>query len=169
MQAFWRFLAEKVVDRSLQSIYHRVKRIFQPDARKGPWSAKEDAELKAAVEQLGEKWEQISARVGRWAPDCRDRYRNYLASNARRTGPWTKEEEKALKEAIIQIREMLGNENGEDDNDSFWTAVAAKLGGRRSRAQCRIKWTDNLKNRVVDMDGKVRRFGRMDSYILIGK
>lgn len=91
-----------------------------------------------AVAQLGQQWEKISERVGRTASDCRDRWRNHLeGQNIRRSGHWTKEEEEELTRIVSEVTILQGKDI---DNDIFWGAVSQRMGGRRGRQQCRIKW-----------------------------
>ena len=88
--------------------------------------------------ELGQQWQKVAAVVGRNASDCRDRWRNHLEnSEDRKTGPWTKEEEQELAQLVIELK----NQRGElSDNDIFWGVVSQKMGGKRGRQQCRIKW-----------------------------
>lgn len=91
-----------------------------------------------AVTDLGQQWEKVSEIVGRMSSDCRDRYRNHIANReARVTGPWNKEEEEELTKIVT---EMTVNQGKDFDNDVFWGIVSEKMGNRRGRQQCRIKW-----------------------------
>lgn len=124
--------------------------------QQGKWTEEEDAALKQAVVELGQSWEKVSAKVGRMAGDCRDRWRNHINHAENRVigrfislqilifvslrfaiGPWTREEEELLTRIVTEMT----TEQGKDfDNDVFWTQVAAKMGNKRGRQQCRIKW-----------------------------
>lgn len=91
-----------------------------------------------AVTDLGQQWEKVSEIVGRMSSDCRDRYRNHIANReVRVTGPWSKEEEEELTKIVT---EMTVNQGKDFDNDVFWGIVSEKMGNRRGRQQCRIKW-----------------------------
>lgn len=91
-----------------------------------------------AVAQLGQQWEKVSERVGRSASDCRDRHRNHIQGlEVRRTGPWSKEEEEELTKIVTELTIQQGKD---PDNDIFWGAVSQRMGERRNRQQCRIKW-----------------------------
>jgi hypothetical protein len=90
------------------------------------------------------------------ASDCRDRYRNHIVNREVRvaggiwifmiqfwafiwflTGHWTKEEEEELTQIVTEMTIKQGKDL---DNDVFWGKVSEKMGGRRGRQQCRIKW-----------------------------
>lgn len=91
-----------------------------------------------AVTDLGQQWEKVSEIVGRMSSDCRDRYRNHIANReVRVTGPWSKEEEEELTTIVT---EMTVSQGKDFDNDVFWGIVSEKMGNRRGRQQCRIKW-----------------------------
>lgn len=78
-------------------------------------------------------------------------------------------------------------EQGKDtDNDIFWGVVSQRMGGKRGRQQCRIKWYgewQRLEMCVTDMDvhrtdslapqlkntGERPRWSPMDAYILVHK
>lgn len=110
-----------------------------------------------SVHELGQSWEKISDIVQRAASDCRDRYRNHLQDREFRRigersvlvyyygwsnhilppGTWTREEEEELTRIVT---EMTVDQGKDIDNDIFWGVVSQKMGGKRGRQQCRIKW-----------------------------
>ena len=91
-----------------------------------------------AVNEFGQQWERISEIVGRMAGDCRDRWRNHLEDRGRRrTGPWSKEEEEELTRIVT---EMTVEQGRDIDSEVFWGIVSQRMGARRGRQQCRIKW-----------------------------
>jgi len=93
------------------------------------------------VADLGQQWEKVSERVGRMSSDCRDRYRNHIANReVRVTGPWSKEEEEELTRIVAEMTIQQGRDF---DNDVFWGLVSDRMGNRRGRQQCRIKWSVN--------------------------
>jgi len=92
-----------------------------------------------AVADLGQQWEKVSEIVGRMSSDCRDRYRNHIANrDVRVTGVWTKEEEGELTKIVTEMTIQQGKDI---DNDVFWGKVSDRMGNRRGRQQCRIKWS----------------------------
>ncbi|KAF9268135.1 hypothetical protein L218DRAFT_853597 [Marasmius fiardii PR-910] len=164
--SFWFELAGAVPLRPVISVYHHVRRKRNPLQKQGKWMPAEDDKLREAVAQLGQQWEKVSILVGRRAPDCRDRWRNHLQGNGERiNGKWTKEEE----ENLIQIVEDMTVKRGRTlDDEVFWGDVSARMGNRRNRQQCRIKWTDCL-SKVVKKDGSCPRWNNQDAYILVHK
>lgn len=72
------------------------------------------------------------------AADCRDRWRNHLEKSEHRiSGPWSKEEEDLLTHIVTQMTVAKGKDQ---DNDVFWGIVSERMGNKRGRQQCRIKW-----------------------------
>ncbi|KAI0004938.1 hypothetical protein BJV74DRAFT_805827 [Russula compacta] len=163
---FWSALTAAVPMRPIIAIYHHVRRAYHPLRAQGKWMPSEDALLKAAVQELGQQWEKVSDRVGRMASDCRDRYRNHIQnSEDRAAGPWTKEEEVRLTQIVTDMTVKQGKDL---DNDVFWSIVSQKMGGKRGRQQCRIKWTDCL-SKTFKNNGTKPRWSSRDAYILVHK
>jgi Myb-like DNA-binding protein REB1 len=54
-----------------------------------------------------------------------------------RTGQWKKEEEEELTRIVT---EMTVHQGKDFDNDVFWGQVSQRMGNKRGRQQCRIKW-----------------------------
>ncbi|KAG8745543.1 RNA polymerase I enhancer binding protein [Ceratobasidium sp. 414] len=163
---FWSEITRAVPQRPIIAVYHHVRRTHHPMKQQGKWTPEEDAIVIAAVAEVGQKWEQISERVGRMSSDCRDRYRNHLVDqDARVTGPWTKEEEDELTKIVLELTVQRGLQA---DNDVLWSEVSERMGGRRTRQQVRIKWTDALNKRVKN-SGERPRWNAQDAYILVHK
>ncbi|CEL59474.1 DNA-binding protein REB1 OS=Kluyveromyces lactis (strain ATCC 8585 / CBS 2359 / DSM 70799 / NBRC 1267 / NRRL Y-1140 / WM37) GN=REB1 PE=3 SV=2 [Rhizoctonia solani AG-1 IB] len=163
---FWSEITRAVPQRPIIAVYHHVRRTHHPMKQQGKWTPEEDAIVIAAVAELGQKWEQISMRVGRMSSDCRDRYRNHLVDQeARVIGPWTKEEEDELTRIVMELTVKQGLQA---DNDVLWSEVSERMGGRRTRQQVRIKWTDALNKRVKNA-GERPRWSAQDAYILVHK
>ncbi|KAG8763585.1 hypothetical protein FRC11_001154 [Ceratobasidium sp. 423] len=163
---FWSEITRAVPQRPIIAVYHHVRRTHHPMKQQGKWTPEEDAIVIAAVAELGQKWEQISLRVGRMSSDCRDRYRNHLVDqDARVVGPWTKEEEDELTRIVMELTVERGVQA---DNDVLWSEVSERMGGRRTRQQVRIKWTDALNKRVKNA-GERPRWSAQDAYILVHK
>ncbi|ELU45902.1 nucleolar protein [Rhizoctonia solani AG-1 IA] len=157
-------VARAVPQRPIIAVYHHVRRTHHPMKQQGKWTPEEDAIVIAynpsAVAELGQKWEQISLRVGRMSSDCRDRYRNHLVDQeARVVGPWTKEEEDELTRIVMELTVERGLQA---DNDVLWSEVSERMGGRRTRQ------TDALNKRVKNA-GERPRWSAQDAYILVHK
>ncbi|KZT29301.1 hypothetical protein NEOLEDRAFT_1056727 [Neolentinus lepideus HHB14362 ss-1] len=165
-QTFWSEITMAVPQRPIVAVYHHVRRTRHPLGARGRWMPSEDEVLIQAVSEMGQQWEKVSARVGRMASDCRDRYRNHLLDRDKRsTGHWTKEEEAELTRIVT---EMTVDQGKDMDNDVFWGVVAMKMGNRRGRQQCRIKWTDSL-SKAYKNDGRKPRWSQSDAHILVHK
>ena len=52
-------------------------------------------------------------------------------------GPWSKEEEEKLSQIVTEMTVAQGKDQ---DNEVFWGQVAERMGNKRGRQQCRIKW-----------------------------
>ncbi|KAF8450523.1 hypothetical protein L210DRAFT_3520708 [Boletus edulis BED1] len=164
--AFWSEITAAIPQRPIIAVYHHVRRAFHPKKQQGKWMPEEDNILRQAVADLGQQWEKVSEIVGRMSSDCRDRYRNHIANReVRITGPWSKEEEEELTKIVT---EMTVNQGKDFDNDVFWGIVSEKMGNRRGRQQCRIKWTDSL-SKTVKNEGQKPRWSPQDAYILVHK
>ncbi|KAF9055505.1 hypothetical protein BDZ89DRAFT_937914 [Hymenopellis radicata] len=164
--AFWSEITSAVPQRPIIAVYHHVRRSHHPLRLQGKWTPEEDSRLRTAVMHYGQQWQKVSADVGRGGADCRDRYRNHIVNKDTRVfGSWSKEEEENLTRIVT---EMTLEQGRDADNDIFWGVVAQKMGGKRTRAQCRIKWTDSL-NLSRKNDGQKPRWGNQDAYILVHK
>ncbi|EPQ59077.1 hypothetical protein GLOTRDRAFT_33370 [Gloeophyllum trabeum ATCC 11539] len=165
-QNFWSEITAAVPQRPIVAVYHHVRRTHHPLKARGKWMPSEDESLIQAVSDLGQQWEKVSQRVGRMAADCRDRYRNHLADRDKRAiGHWTKEEEEELTRIVT---EMTVEQGKDMDNDVFWGVVAKRMGDRRGRQQCRIKWTDSL-SKTYKSGGQKPRWSQRDAHILVHK
>ncbi|KAI5116616.1 hypothetical protein M0805_009197 [Coniferiporia weirii] len=164
--AFWFEITSQVPQRPVVAVYHHVRRSYHPMKQQGKWMPSEDDTLRQAVAEYGLAWEKVSGRVGRMAGDCRDRWRNHINNREERVmGSWSKEEEDRLTRIVMEMTTAQGKNQ---DQDVFWTQVAAHMGNTRSRNQCRIKWTDAL-SKTVKNEGQKPRWGQQDAYILVHK
>ncbi|KAI0677225.1 hypothetical protein C8Q78DRAFT_959833 [Trametes maxima] len=165
-EAFWSEITSALHLRPIIAVYHHVRRGRHPYAGKGSWTKTEDDLLLQCITDMGQQWEKISDVVQRTASDCRDRYRNHLQDReVRRVGTWTKEEEDELTRIVS---EMTVEQGKDMDNDIFWGVVSKRMGGKRGRQQCRIKWTDSLAPQLKNT-GERPRWSAMDAYILVHK
>jgi len=164
--SFWPEITSALHLRPIIAVYHHVRRTRHPLSQQGKWMPSEDDLLVQAVSEFGQQWEKVSFKVGRMSSDCRDRWRNHLQDRGtRQSGPWSKEEE----EELTQIVTEMTVEKGKDiDNDIFWGVVSRRMGGKRGRQQCRIKWTDTLSTQIKNA-GERPRWSQMDAFILVHK
>ncbi|KAK9464663.1 hypothetical protein V1512DRAFT_267869 [Lipomyces arxii] len=132
---FWDAVASALPLRTRASVYKHVRRRYHPYEQRGKWTSQEDEGLRQLVEQHGAQWKIIGRQIGRMPEDCRDRWRNYVkCGTSRGQNKWSVEEERKLVEIVNRIR---FSEPGADIN---WTVVSERMGGIRSRIQCRYKW-----------------------------
>jgi hypothetical protein len=149
---FWFELAAEVPGRPVKSVVDATKRMYDPRAGKGMWLPSEDKALKQYVgsgddtdgraqEHHPNQWTKISAAVDRSEHDCRDRWRELRLADTRASGPWSTEEEAALRSAVQAACAALER----DPADGVpWDAVVELMGRKRSAMQCRIKWKGRL-------------------------
>eukprot|EP00981_Chlorochromonas_danica_P004128 scaffold805_cov308-Ochromonas_danica.AAC.1 len=92
------------------------------------WTAEEDMLLRKGVEELGEKWTEISRRYlpHRSDNDVRNRWNRVLRPDIT-SGPWSAEEDAKLLELVKQYGE------------SSWPKVAPHMDGRPAHS-CLLRW-----------------------------
>ncbi|ANB12925.1 Nsi1p [Sugiyamaella lignohabitans] len=138
---FWGLVSSVLPYRTRSSVYKHVRRAYHVFNARGKWDKETDAQLAALVNERGAQWKAIGLSLGRMPEDCRDRWRNYLkCGDQRNQNKWTITEENKLKEIVMTI---LSDNPAADIN---WTVVSDRMGGSRSRIQCRYKWTKIHKN-----------------------
>jgi hypothetical protein len=136
----WKEIAALVPGRTKSQCYdrwHAFSNIDPTTARTGKWIADEDTKLREAVGAHGGKnWEDIALLVpSRTKKQCRGRWNDTLKPSfdpaMARTGKWTADEDKKLKDAVP----AQGAKN--------WNDIALLVPGRMLK-QCRKKWRDTL-------------------------
>lgn len=84
----------------------------------------------------GTKWEKIGAQLNRTSHSCRDKWRDLSVPIMPTTGKWSKEEDKRLREAVLEVHNGVIPDSG-----ILWSQVADKMkDAGRSRSQCRFRW-----------------------------
>ncbi|KAF8448504.1 hypothetical protein BDZ91DRAFT_751969 [Kalaharituber pfeilii] len=149
-ESFWKDLYELFPHRKRLAIYNHVRRRYHNFSVQGAkWTEEQDQELNRLVMERGKKWTLIGREMGRLPDDCRDRWRNYVKCGGfRREKEWTEEEEEKLREVVMECKEELAKHRADgtpaQDVEVNWTMVSEKMGGWRSRIQCRYKWSKML-------------------------
>lgn len=164
-ESFWKDLYELFPHRKRLAIYNHVRRRYHNfDVQGAKWDDVHDAELARMVKEQGKKWTLIGRAMGRLPDDCRDRWRNYVkCGQGRREKEWTEEEEAQLRSVVAEVRESVrkaAEDRGEvivGEVEPNWTVVSEKIGGWRSRIQCRYKWSKLLELESQGIDGAARR------------
>lgn len=81
------------------------------------------------------------------------------------SGPWTTEEEDLLTNIV---QSLTVDQSKERVFGVPWTIVSERMGYRRSRHQCRIKWQDGLSKRVGRVGAQdIARWGAMEQTCLL--
>ncbi|KAK7208291.1 hypothetical protein BZA70DRAFT_43902 [Myxozyma melibiosi] len=132
---FWDAVTNALPHRTRASVYKHVRRKYHPYEQRGKWTPAEEEQLRQLKDEYGAQWKIIGKHIGRMPEDCRDRWRNYVkCGTSRGQNKWSVEEEVKLIQIVNEIRY---SHPGSEVN---WTVVSEKMGGIRSRIQCRYKW-----------------------------
>lgn len=176
---FWINICKVLPYRTRSSIYKHVRRRYHIFEQRGKWTPQEDQQLADLCINKEGQWSVIGKIMDRMPEDCRDRWRNYIkCGNNRISNKWSPEEESTLKTIIATMLEEAeayydkkneitadsNNEgNGESKNPGYktigakptfkdvinWTVVSERMGGTRSRIQCRYKWNKIIKKQAL--------------------
>ncbi|VEU20222.1 DEKNAAC100933 [Brettanomyces naardenensis] len=156
---FWKTVQKVLPYRSRASLYKHVRRTYHVFKVRGKWTEEDDEKFAALASKYEGKWRIIGLKMGRMPEDCRDRWRNYIkCGDKRRKNKWEPEEEEKLEEVV------RGMSSKETIN---WTKVSERMGGTRSRIQCRYKWNklkkreESIRLRKMDLDTKVWLLSRL--------
>ncbi|KAL5725935.1 hypothetical protein ACHQM5_009018 [Ranunculus cassubicifolius] len=111
----------------------RYQRSLNANVMKRSWTTEEDAQLRSAVEILGQKdWQGVASYIeGRTGTQCSTRWKKTLDPAREKEGEWSIDEDKRLKVAVI----IFGAKT--------WNKIAQFVPGR-TQAQCRTRWVDCL-------------------------
>lgn len=156
---FWESLHKVLPYRTRASVYKHVRRSYHIFDVRGKWTPEEDVTLGRLAQEKDGQWKLIGQEMGRMPEDCRDRWRNYVkCGNNRAQNKWQDSEEEKLKNVITEILNEQLNSPAPIIN---WTLVSEKMGGTRSRIQCRYKWNKILKRdalaraQTIDLNDRI--------------
>ncbi|CAR22124.1 KLTH0C07788p [Lachancea thermotolerans CBS 6340] len=169
---FWTNICKVLPYRTRSSVYKHVRRKYHIFEQRGKWTPEEDQELAQLCMEKEGQWSEIGKTLGRMPEDCRDRWRNYVkCGNNRASNKWSPQEEEHLKQVISELLDSVepqddqsydtdevhmdgkakaGKKKKQDSKDTInWTVVSERMGGTRSRIQCRYKWNKLLKKQAM--------------------
>lgn len=122
--------------------------MFHPQNNVGAWSKEDDDKLVELHAKHKGQWTTIGQELGRMADSCRDRYRNHLKDlSTMVTGPWQPQED----EQLLRIMQELALKQGKAsilDSNPMWTQISERMGGTRTRHQCRHRFSQTLQPRL---------------------
>ncbi|KAG9320273.1 hypothetical protein KVV02_003930 [Mortierella alpina] len=148
LKALWVEIAVRLQTRPLLNIYLHVRRMFHPQNNIGQWTKEDDEKLVALYQKHKGQWTIIGQELGRMADSCRDRYRNHLKDqDTMKSGTWAPEED----ERLLSIMQELALQQGKStilESTHMWTLISEKMGGTRSRHQCRHRFSQTLQPRL---------------------
>ena len=116
--------AAQGIRRPLSSVYRKVRRLYDPHHRRGPFSAAEDARLPELLALHGRAWTKIGDMLGRSAESVRD---HVLVLGNHQRGQWAADEKQRLAAALERA--------GEGSAGPPWADVARAVGTRTAQ-QC---------------------------------
>ncbi|XP_006814520.2 cyclin-D-binding Myb-like transcription factor 1, partial [Saccoglossus kowalevskii] len=128
----------KGIPRPPAYIYERAKRILDINNHKGCFTAEEIELLKKLQRRHGNKWALIGAKMKRHRQALRDKFKEFKENRV--TGPWTREERSALKNAV---KEIAGTDDLHSVTKIPWLEVSKKVSTRTAN-QCRREWAHFL-------------------------
>ncbi|OBA15939.1 uncharacterized protein OGAPODRAFT_41529, partial [Ogataea polymorpha] len=162
---FWESLQKVLPERTRASLYKHVRRTYHIFNIRGKWSPEDDERLAQLAAKMEGQWKEIGKEMNRMPEDCRDRWRNYVKCGSNRLRhKWSLEEEDKLRSVIHgMLREQTANSESMGVEPVInWTLVSERMGGTRSRIQCRYKWNKLVKreagNRARSVDLETRNW-----------
>ncbi|KAL1646387.1 RNA polymerase I enhancer binding protein [Diplodia intermedia] len=118
---FWDEICPCLPNRwSRETIIKFVRRKWHNFDKRGKWDPEEDQMLRVAYEKTPGQWTKIGEAVGRFADDCRDRWRNYLScSETMASKRWHDSE---VNELLNVVQDCLNTllERLPGDKKNYW-------------------------------------------------
>ncbi|KAF9425016.1 RNA polymerase I enhancer binding protein [Podila epigama] len=122
--------------------------MFHPQNNVGAWNKEDDKRLVELYAQYKGQWTTIGTALGRMADSCRDRYRNHLKDMSTMvSGPWQPHEDEKLL-GIMQELALAQGKASILDSSPMWTLISERMGGTRTRHQCRHRYSQTLQPRL---------------------
>jgi len=122
--------------------------MFHPQNNIGVWTKEDDNKLVELFAKHKGQWTNIGLELGRMADSCRDRYRNNLKDrNTMVSGSWKPYEDRLML-SIMQEIALKQKKSSILESALMWTAISEKMGGSRSRHQCRHRYNQTLQAKI---------------------
>ncbi|KAI1318341.1 RNA polymerase I enhancer binding protein [Mortierella claussenii] len=148
LKPLWVEIAARLESRPLLNIYLHIRRMYHPQNNVGQWTKEDDTKLIELHAKHKGQWTKIGNELGRMADSCRDRYRNHLKDqDTMVSGPWAPHEDELLLDIMQELAEQQGKATILESSH-LWTTIAEKMNGKRSRHQCRHRFSQALMPRL---------------------
>ncbi|KAF9175813.1 RNA polymerase I enhancer binding protein [Mortierella sp. AD011] len=148
LKPLWVEIAVRLETRPLLNIYLHVRRLYHPQNNVGQWTKQDDAKLIELHAKHKGQWTTIGQELGRMADSCRDRYRNHLKDQSTMlSGAWGPHEDEMLLD-IMHDQALKQGKSNILESTHLWTTISEKMGGTRTRHQCRHRFSQTLQPRL---------------------
>ena len=170
----WKEIAKDLPSRRIHDIRAKAIDMFNPNGKKGRFSAEEDETLIRLVDDYGKKWTRIGDEMNRDVDSVFSRYQAIKNKANLNHGPWTREEDMKLREIVTKFlskkKALAGHQAEDGDEGSLtkskhslsggkdrreildgvdWSTVAELL-GTRNEGSCRRRWSAHLAPSMVE-------------------
>lgn len=137
---------ERRLSRLFEAVEAKRNRITTPPPPRDTtaWTFEEGQRLRDGVERYGHHWDIVAEFVGTKEDSaCRQRWHEYLRfANTRRTGYWTEQEDRHLKELVFAFEDAHADcdFSSRTMRNYKWEEIAKELDYKRTPMQCRNRW-----------------------------
>jgi len=133
---FWKYVSQSLPNRSVESSYRCVTRMFHPDNFNGKFTDEDDKTIIRLYSLYGPSWKKIGEMIGRMGTAVKDRYNKVLLKrNYSGEGPWSEEESQRYMEIVQDMKKNNKLVNGMP----VFTALSERMKTRSPR-QCYVHW-----------------------------
>lgn len=132
---FWKYVSQSLPNRSLESSYRCVTRMFHPDNFNGKFTDNDDKMIIRLYALYGPSWKKIGEMIGRMGTAVKDRYQLLQKRNFSGEGVWSEEESKLFVEIIQDMKK-----NNKFVNGMPVFSVLSERMKTRSPKQCYVHW-----------------------------
>lgn len=118
--------------RPVVALYDFLKRKYHPGNHRGAWTDEDDQALIEEFRKHGPKWTTIGKELNRHPLNVRDRYNLKFKHMHKHSGPWTREEDECLVDAMKESQERSGT--------IAWLWISEERVKTRTPLQCLSHW-----------------------------